>query len=105
MGNLTVRSVNCDVAAPALAPLDFGEMLRDSDTLLALMGSEALDVVANLASSLTGSASNAGAVEIADAANTVRCNAAGRKPVALARAMRDLSAAIARARHECHIES
>lgn len=105
MADATVRSAAYPGAAPALGPIDFAEMLRDADALLALMGSEPLKVVADLANSLTGSANDAGAVEIAEAATAVRRIASGQKPVVLAGPMRELTAAIARARHECHRES
>jgi hypothetical protein len=93
------------VISPSLAPSNFVEILERADSLLALMGSETLDVVADLADSLTGSANDAGATEIAEAANVVRRIASGHKPVALAGAMRDLTAAIARARHDYLLES
>ncbi len=104
MVNAAVRSSDVHVEAPSLAPTGFTEMLRDADALLALMGSEPLDVVAQLANSLTDSAHDAGAVEIAVAADAVRHIASAHKPVALAGPMRDLTAAITRARRECDFE-
>jgi hypothetical protein len=105
MADAMIRSSDLHVEAPSLAPTGFNEMLRDADALLELMGSEPLDVVAQLANSLTRSANDAGAVEIAAAASAVRRIASAHKPVALAGPMRDLTAAITRARHECHFES
>ena len=105
MGDSLLRSVDCAAGAPAIGRIDFAEMMQASDVLLALMGSEPLDVVADLATSLTGSANDAGALEIAEAANTVRRIASAHKPVALAGAMHDLTAAIARARSGSRLES
>ena len=105
MADPTVRSAGRHVVAPSLAPLDFAEILQDADALLKLMGSEPLDVVADLANSLTGYANEVGALEIAQAADSVRRIASGHKPVALAGAMRDLTDAITRARHEYHLGS
>jgi hypothetical protein len=92
------------VVAPPLAPSGFLEILQDADALLALMGSEPLGVVADLADALTVSANGAGAQEIAQAASAVSRIASGPQPVALAGAMRDLTAAIIRAQHAYHIE-
>ena len=104
MVHAAVRSSDVRVEAPSLAPTGFTEMLRDADALLALMGSEPLEVVAQLANSLTDSANDAGAVEIAVAADAVRHIASAHKPVALAGPMRDLTAAITRARRKCDFE-
>lgn len=93
-----------DVVAPSLAPNDFVGILQDADALLALMGRQTLDVVANLAHALTVSANSAKAWEIAEAASAVRRNALGRHAAMLTGAMRALSDAIARAQHECHLE-
>ncbi len=86
-----------------LAPLDLAEVLRDADALLDLMGRESLDVVADLAHSLTDTATYAGAVEVARAANAVLCVVSGPKPVTLVSAMHNLTAAIERAQHDCHL--
>jgi hypothetical protein len=82
--------------APPLAPTGLNEILRDADALLELMAKEPLDVVAELAHTLTISAHEAGAREIEDAASDVRRLASGRGPVALTGAMRALTDAIAR---------
>lgn len=93
------------IEAPALVPSDFVDVLRDADALLALMGSEELCVVADLADGLNASAIGAGASQIAEAASAVKRIASGHRPVALTGAMRDLTEAIARAQHEYHLES
>ena len=84
--------------------MGFIEILRDADALLALMASEELCVVADIAGSLNVSATDAGAAEIAEAASTVKRIASAHHPVALTGAMRDLTDAIARAQHEYHVE-
>ena len=84
------------VIAPPLVPLSINDILRDADTLLALMGKESLDVVADLAATLTASAHAAGAWDIEEAAHNVQRVASGRGPVMLASAMRALTDAIAR---------
>jgi hypothetical protein len=93
-----------EVAAFSPAPPAFVAMLRDADALLALMGCKPLAVVADLANSLTNSANDAGAVEIAAASNAVRRMVSAREPVALAGPMRDLSDAISRARQAFHLD-
>jgi hypothetical protein len=82
--------------APPLAPIGITDILRDADALLELMGKEPLDVVAELANTLTVSAHEAGAWDIEEAASNVRRLASGRGPVALTGAMRALTDAIAR---------
>ncbi len=82
--------------APPLAPLGINDILQDADALLALMGKESLDVVADLANALTVSAHDAGASDIEEAARNLGRLAAGRGPVALAGAMRALADAISR---------
>lgn len=82
--------------APPLAPIGINDILQDADALLALLGKESLDVVADIASTLTVSAHDAGAWEIEEAANNVRRLASGCGPVVLAGAMRALTDAIAR---------
>ena len=83
-------------SAPPLAPVAIHDILREADTLVALMGKEPLAVVAELANTLTVSAHEAGAWEIEEAASNVRRLAAGGGPVVLAGAMRALTDAIAR---------
>ena len=82
--------------APPLVPIGINDILRDADALLALMGKESLDVVADLANTLTASAHAAGAIDIEEAARNVRRVASGHGPVMLAGAMRALTDAIAR---------
>jgi hypothetical protein len=82
--------------APPLVPDGVNDILRDADVLLALMGKESLDVVADLANTLTVSAHDAGAADIEEAARNLGRLAAGRGPVVLAGAMRALTDAIAR---------
>jgi hypothetical protein len=82
--------------APPLAPIGIADILRDADSLLDLMGKEPLDVVAELANTLTVSAHEAGARDIEEAASNVRRLASGRGPVALTGAMRALTDAVAR---------
>jgi hypothetical protein len=82
--------------APPLAPTGINDILRDADALLELMAKEPLDVVAELAHTLTVSAHEAGARDIEDAASNVRRLASGRGPVTLTGAMRVLTDAIAR---------
>jgi hypothetical protein len=82
--------------APPLAPTGINDILRDADALLELMAKEPLDVVAELAHTLTVSAHEAGARDIEDAASNVRRLASGRGPVTLTGAMRALTDAIAR---------
>jgi hypothetical protein len=82
--------------APPLAPIGINDILQDADALIALMGKESLDVVAELAQALGVSAHGAGAWEIEEAARNVARLASGRGPVALAGAMRALTDAIAR---------
>jgi len=82
--------------APPLVPVGINDILRDADALLALMGKESLDVVADLANTLTVSAHAAGALDIEAAAHNIQRVASGRGPVILAGAMRALTDAIAR---------
>jgi len=82
--------------APPLVPAGINDILRDADALLALMGKESLDVVAELAATLTASAHAAGAWDIEEAARNVQRVASGHGPVMLAAAMRALTDAIAR---------
>ena len=90
------------VTAPPLVPDQLAEILEEADTYLTLLGSEPLDVVADLATSLTETANEAGACEIAAAADAVRRIAAGPRPATLTGAMRDLSDALTRAQHQLH---
>ena len=87
-------SVHGDVS-PSLVP-QLGEILRDADVLLELMGREPLDVVADLANTLRASAHDAGAWEIEAAANDVRRVVSGGSPVALTGAIHALTDAITR---------
>jgi|SRR6516162_4907860 hypothetical protein len=82
--------------APPLAPLGINDILQDADALVALMGKESLDIVAELAQALSVSAHGAEAWEIEEAARNVARLASGRGPVVLASAMRALTDAIAR---------
>jgi hypothetical protein len=82
--------------APPLAPVGINDILQDADALLALMGKESLDVVADLANTLTVSAHDAGALDIEEAAGNVRRVASGHGAVVLAGAIRELTDAIAR---------
>ena len=82
--------------APPLAPTGINDILRDADALLELMAKEPLNVVAELAHTLTVSAHEAGAREIEDAASDVQRLASGHGPVTLTGAMRALTDAIAR---------
>lgn len=82
--------------APPLAPIAVNDILQDADALLELMGKESLDVVADLANSLSVSAHQAGASEIEEAARNIGRLASGRGPVVLAGAMRALADAISR---------
>ena len=81
---------------PSLAPAELRGILQNADALLALMGREPLDVVAELADELIRSAHNAGAAEIEAAAIDMRRLASGHGPVALTGAMYTLTEAIAR---------
>lgn len=85
------------VVAPPLAPQNFAEMLQDADELLALIANQPLPTVAEVAQSLTHCANEAGAREIAEAANAVSRIASGHQAAVLAGAIRDLSAAITQA--------
>jgi hypothetical protein len=82
--------------APPLAPIGINDILQGADALLELMGKESLDVVADIANSLSVSAHDAGASEIEEAARNIGRLASGRGPVVLAGAMRALTDAIAR---------
>lgn len=99
MADTQVRSAERDIAAPSIAPISFIDVLEHADELLALMASAPLEVVTELASSLTKFATDAGAAEIAEAASSLRRIASEPGPVALTAAMRDLTFAIGRARH------
>jgi hypothetical protein len=90
--------------SPSLAPASFVEMLRDADQLLALMGSEPLDVVADLASHLTECANDAGAREVAHAASVVGRIASAHDGVALTSAMNNLTSAITDAQRAYHLD-
>jgi hypothetical protein len=90
--------------SPSLAP-SFREMLRDADALLALMGSEPLCVVADLADQLTACANDAGAREIANAASAVSRIASRREGVALTGPMHDLTNAIAHAQDAYRLDA
>ena len=79
-----------------LAPVGINDILQDADALLELMGKESLDVVADLANTLTVSAHDAGASDIEEAARNVGRLASGRGPVVLTAAMRALTEAITR---------
>ncbi len=92
------------VIAPSLAPGEFAELLQGADAFLEMMGSEPLDVVADLANILTVCATGASARDVAEAAGAVGRIASGRQPVALAGAMRNLTEAITRAQHEYHLK-
>jgi hypothetical protein len=97
--------VGRQAVAPSTVPGDLARILRDADALLSLMGSGELCVVAGVASSLKMAATEAGASEIAEAASAVKRIASGHRPVALTGAMRELTDAIARARHKYRYES
>jgi hypothetical protein len=84
------------VAAPPLSPVGIHDILRDADALLTLMGRESLDVVAELANTLTVSAHDAGALEIEEAASNLRRLASCHGTIALAGAIRALSDSIAK---------
>src|SRR5881396_1288822 len=90
--------------APPTVPNNFAEMLREADEVLALLESESLDIVAELANSLSVSARGTGAGQIAEAADVVHRIASGHHMVTLTGAIRDLSTAIARTRCEYHLE-
>ena len=89
-------SVSKFSGAPPLAPVGINEILQDADALIALMGKESLDVVAELADRLTVSAHDAGAWDIEEAARNVGRVAGSHGPVVLTAAMRALTDAIAR---------
>jgi hypothetical protein len=91
------------VVAPPIAPKDLVEVLQDADALLTLIGNRPLPTVAEVAQSLTHSAHEAGAHELAEAAEAVSRIASGHQAVALAGAIRNLSAAIVRAQREYHV--
>jgi hypothetical protein len=91
-----LESTAVEHIAPPLAPTGINDILRDADALVELMAKEPLNVVAELARTLTVSAHEAGARDIEDAASNVRRLASGQGPVALASAMRALTDAIAR---------
>lgn len=88
------------IVAPSLAPKTFMEILQDADALLALIGNRPLPTVAEVALTLSHSANEAGSRELAEAAIAVSRIASGHQAVALAGAIRDLAAAIARAQQE-----
>jgi hypothetical protein len=95
MSDSASKSTGIRPLAPPLAPIGINEILQDADALIALMGKESLDVVAELAHTLTVSAHDAGAWDIEEAARNVGRLAASRGPVVLAGAMRALTDAIA----------
>jgi len=103
MADTPVRSAERDIAAPSIAPINFIDVLKHADELLALMASAPLQVVTELAGSLTKFATDAGAAEIAEAASSVQRIASKPGPVALTAAMRDLTFAISRARQQHHL--
>lgn len=108
IGNTEMRDMdNPLINAPPLAPTCSGfiEMLRDADTLLGLMGREPLGVVGNLATQLSACASEAGAYEIADAANAIGRIASAREGAALAGAMQRLAGAMAHAQRSYHLDA
>jgi hypothetical protein len=80
------------VPSPGLAELN--GILQDADALLVMMGREPLHTVAALATALTRSAHDAGALEIEAAASEVGRVASGHGPVALAGVMHALARAI-----------
>jgi len=90
------KSAGAEHVAPPLVPTGITDMLHDAAALLELMGKEPLNVVAELANTLTVSAREAGVGDIEEAASNVRRLASGHGPVALAGAMRALTDAIAR---------
>ena len=96
MSAKVVELSNAGAIAPSLAPADLNGILQSADALLALMGREPLNVVAELADELIRSAHSAGATEIETAAIDIRRLACARGPVALTGAMHALTAAIAR---------
>jgi hypothetical protein len=96
MSDSRSKFAGIEYVAPPLAPIGINDILRDADVLIELMGKEPLGVVAELASTLTVSAHQAGARDIEDAASNVRRLASGHSPVALTGAMRELTDAIAR---------
>lgn len=90
--------------SPSLVPPSFVEMLRGADRLLALMGSEPLDVVADLASHVTACANDAGAREVARAASRVGRIASAHEGVTLTGAMHHLTSAITDAQRAYHVD-
>ena len=90
--------------SPSLVPTNFVEMLRDADQLLALMGSEPLGVVADLAGQLTACANDAGANEVARAASVVGRIASAHEGVTLTGAMHHLTSAITDAQRAYHVD-
>jgi hypothetical protein len=89
---------------PPLVPSNFVEMLQEADDVIALMAREPLDVVAELANALSVSAQGTGAWEIAETAGAVQRIASEHRSATLTGPMRDLTAAVARARREYHLE-
>ena len=89
----------------APAPRGFIELLRDADALLELMGREPLDVVGNLAMHVTTCANDAGAHDIANAANAVSRIVSAHDGAALAGAMQRLVSAISRAQHTYQLDA
>ena len=96
MSDKVVKFSGSEASAQPLAPADLNGILQSADALLALMGREPLNVVAELADELIRSAHSAGATEIETAAIDIRRLACVRGPVALTGAMHALTAAIAR---------
>ena len=85
------------------APLraEAAELLEEADDLLAIMLSESLPLVEEHARALCHSAMNVRAFEIASAARELEHVSAGRNgPVSLTPAMRRLTEAITKMRHE-----
>jgi hypothetical protein len=96
MSAKVVELSDAGAIAPSLASADLNRILQSADALLALMGREPLNVVAELADELSRSAHSVGAAEIEAAAIEIRRLACARGSVALAGAMHALTAAIAR---------
>lgn len=96
MSDSESKSAGVEHVAPPLAPIGIADILRDADVLLELMGKEPLNVVAELANTLTVSAHQVGARDIEEAASNVRRLALSHGPVALTGAMRALTDAIVR---------
>jgi hypothetical protein len=85
------------------APRYVAELLDEADGLIALMARESLPSVARHARTLHRLATDAGAREIASAAHDLESIPMG-KDVSLVPAMRHLTEAIAKARHDYHLD-